>query len=60
MIEQSMRLVENSLQHDLILQILVRNISHSSLNVEDVVNRLVDHSPEFAIPLTGCCYYGTI
>jgi hypothetical protein len=31
---------------------LVWNIGHSGLNVENVVNRLVDHPPKLSISLT--------
>ncbi len=38
-------LAEQSKEHKLVLQILVRYVSHSSLYVEDVVDHLVNHPP---------------
>ncbi len=62
MICEFLRLVEQSKQHELVLQILIRHICDCSLNIEDVVDHFVDHSPGRSILLNGrsvfCCDEG--
>jgi hypothetical protein len=50
-IEERLWLVQQALQHDLILQVLVRHVGDRRFDVEDVVNRLVNCSPECSVSL---------
>lgn len=53
MIEERLWLVQKALQHDLVLQILIRYVGDRGLDVEDIMNRLVNRSPERSVSLNG-------
>jgi hypothetical protein len=53
MIEERLWLVQKALQHDLVLQILIRYVGDRGLDVKDIMNRLVNRSPERSVSLNG-------
>ncbi len=43
--------LQESLQHDFVFEILIRRICHSCLEIKNVVDHAMDASPLFAISL---------
>ncbi len=51
MVKKVLRLIEKSLKHDLVLEVLIRHIGHGGFDVENIVDGLMDHTPELAVSL---------